>query len=149
MSSYQLEPGSILRQGDTLYIVEKGPTPSGDVVVGVLGNRDIDAGGMFDLGDSCPLPTCDGEIVEGSTPRHRNCSEGCLEWIRNYAAAGEECPSHRCDGDVTVGRASRGQYRLGCTECDRMAAGSIRWREAWWPHAKRETLEHLKSGTES
>ena len=139
----QLSAGSVLRRGDNLFIVEVSPDPSGDVVVGELGNRKVKAGRMFDLGDDCPLPTCDGEIVEGETAQRRHCSEGCLEWIRNCPADGDDCPSHSCDDGEAIVSIQNGKYERKCTECGTFGFGTVHWREAWWPGAKRETLDYL------
>jgi hypothetical protein len=142
--SYQLEPGSILRQGDVLYIVERGPSPSGDVVVGTLGEREVRPKYMFELGDDCPIPTCNGTVVEGKTAQRRHCSEGCLEWLRNVVADGDECGEYHCDGEAIISIRD-GKYEKKCSDCSIHGWGQVRWREAWWPNAKRETLDHLRS----
>ncbi len=145
----QLAVGNILRRGDNLYIIERGPSPAGDVVVGEVGDREIKPDQMFDVGDDCPLPICDGEVVEDkNTSRKRYCSEGCLEWIRNVPADGDECPDYSCDDGVAIVSIERGSYDRECTECTVRAFGSVRWREAWWPYAKQEVLDHLSSDSD-
>ncbi|WP_302083625.1 hypothetical protein [Salinibaculum rarum] len=138
----QLAVGNVLLHEDTLYIVESGPpVGGGDVTVGVLGEREVKAKHMFSVGDDCPLPQCDGEVVEGESAQYRECSEGCLVWQRNYAAEGDDCPSLHCDdGDVVVEKAYDGQYTTKCTECERFAFGPIKWREAWQNPVKEEAI---------
>lgn len=145
----QLAVGNIFRRGDDLYIIERGPSPAGDVVVGEVGDREIKPEQMFDVGDDCPLPNCDGEVVEDeNTSRKRYCSEGCLEWIRNVPADGDECPNYSCDDGVAIVSIERGRYNRKCTVCSVHAGGFVRWREAWWPHAKEKALDHLSRDTD-
>lgn len=142
----QLDIGSVLRRNETLFIIERGPTRAGDIVVAELGDRDVKVGRMFDVGDPCPVPICDGEVVEGDSARRRRCSEGCLEWLRNYPAEGAGCTSTRCeDGTVLVQDAPDGHYRYGCTECELFAGGVVRWRESWCPYTKDRVLDELDS----
>lgn len=114
------------------------------MVVGELGNREVKVERMFDLGDSCPLPTCDGEIVEGQSARNRHCSNGCLEWVRNVPADGDPCPQYDCeDGEAIIEIDRNGKYTKKCTGCSVHGFGTTRWREAWWPQSKQEALDHL------
>lgn len=148
--SEQLSAGSVLRQGETLYIVERGPTNAGDVVVGQLGDRKVKPEYMFDLGDDCPVPGCDGEVVESSVhEKRRQCSEGCLEWLIGRPVSGQDCPS--CgEGEVVNKNAPGDKYTLVCSDddCGWLRGGVQRWREAWWPNAKERVLEELRSAEE-
>lgn len=149
--SAQLSEGSVLRRGEELYIVERGPTNAGDVVVGELGDRRVKPKFMFDLGDDCPVPTCDGEVVESSVhEKRRQCSEGCLEWLIGRPVAGQECPSCS-DGEVINNDAPGDRYSLVCTndDCSWLRGGVQRWWEAWWPHAKERVLDTLRSDDKS
>jgi len=145
----QLSPGSVLLSQGTLYIVESGPPAGGgDVTVGVLGQRDVKSKYMFSLGDDCPLPHCEGSIIEGETAQYRECSEGCLTWKRNYDAEGDECSSLHCDdGEVVVEKVRDGQYTTKCTECEQYAFGPIKWREAWRNPVKDRAKKAIAGGS--
>jgi len=143
----QLESGSILRRGEELFIVERGPTPAGDIVVQELGGRLIKEKRMFDIGNPCPIPTCDGEVVKSSLDDgRRRCSEGCLEWLPGRPMEDHDCPT--CEkGKVVNHSDSDKRYTLRCTndDCGWLRGGVQEWREAWWPNSKDEILTELDS----
>lgn len=144
----QLEPGTVLRRGESLFIIERGPSNSGDVVVGELGDRRLKPEQVPEIGDDCPNPACDGVVEDWGHLGKRFCSEGCMEWLTCFKDEGQDCDKyapHDCDGTIVHEDCPSGHYRYSCTDCDRRGGGSKRWREAWWPNAKEEALEDMRS----
>lgn len=153
----QLTPGSLLVHNNQLYIVEAFDGSSVDV--GLLGSREVEPKHMFDVGDRCPLPDCDGE-VDSVGPGERRCTNGCLSWEVNHCVDGEPCPSCE-DGTVTEERSDPGRYTVKCTNketCGRYAFGAESWYESWWPSEKysaiaeltnQNPIEALRNNTES
>lgn len=141
----QLAPGTVLRRGETLFIVERGPTNAGDVVVGELGSRELKNSEMYDIGDDCPVPACDGNIVESEVHQaRRQCSEGCLEWLPDWYVDGQDCPN--CENGTVVEDSRReDRYSADCDNEEHQwsAFGTKKWREAWWPQAKEDALRSL------
>lgn len=134
----QLDPGSLLLQYETLYIVESfhGET----VDVGKLGDREIKPSRMFDLEDDCPAPGCNVEIVK-TDPGEWACSNDCLTWELNHPRDGEPCTKRRCeDGTIIEKNASKGQYSIACTDCERYQFGPEYWSEYWQPYQKGPAL---------
>ena len=147
----QLDVGSVLRRGGTLYVVERGPSNAGDIVVGELGDRRLKPEQVPDLGDDCPNPVCDGVVENWDNLGKRNCSEGCLEWLTCFKDEGQDCDKyagHDCDGTIVHEDAPSGHYRYTCTDCDRRGGGVKRWREAWGYNARERTLEKIRSNGE-
>lgn len=150
--SGQLDVGSVLRRGEALFIVERGPTEAGDVVIKELGNRrNIKPDRVPDFGDDCPNPVCEGVVEDWGYLGKRFCSEGCLEWLTCFMDDGQDCDKHSsrdCDGTIVHEDAPTDKYQYTCTDCDRRGTGVKRWREAWWPHAKKQTLEQMRSNND-
>ena len=142
----ELDDGTILRRGDDLYVVHE--TDEGPHLHELGNRRFLSPSRIPEVGDECLVPTCDADVVEGDTERRRYCSEGCLEWIRNYPAHGSDCPSYNCeDGTVIIVDDEGTQFERECTDCEIHGVGVIAWREAWWPHAKEEAVESIKEAS--